>query len=112
MNDMQSGKFRAIFAVLMFAAVIFPLSAAQAYIGPGAVVVVLGALFGPVVAIVASVALVALWPARYFYKKWKRKKEGSVSEELSVEDKDKAIDKSTKANAGDSHQDSDDGYGD
>jgi hypothetical protein len=46
---------------------------AFAYIGPGAGITVLGALWGVVVAVVLAVAAVILWPLRVLFRRRRRK---------------------------------------
>ena len=52
---------------------LFVINAAQAYIGPGAAVVFLGYIFGPIIAVAVSVGLVVAWLARLVWKKNRRK---------------------------------------
>ncbi len=46
---------------------------AYAYIGPGLGVVLVWSLLGPLAAVVATIALIAYFPIRYYYKKHKNK---------------------------------------
>jgi hypothetical protein len=46
---------------------------AFAYIGPGAGITVLGALWGVVVAVVLALAAVILWPLRVLFRRRRRK---------------------------------------
>jgi len=47
---------------------------ALAYIGPGIGIALAGYTFGPIIAIVSTIAMIAYFPLRYLYKKHKRKK--------------------------------------
>lgn len=46
---------------------------AHAYVGPGVAVAFVGYIFGPLIAIAVAVGLVLIWPARWLYKKFKKK---------------------------------------
>ncbi|MCB1783126.1 MAG: hypothetical protein KDI13_03955 [Alphaproteobacteria bacterium] len=56
---------------------------AQAYVGPGAAVVLIGYIFGPIVAVITAVGLVFLWPLYYLWKKIKSKKKKSADKDTS-----------------------------
>ncbi len=47
---------------------------ALAYIGPGIGIALAGYTFGPIIAVVSTIAMIAYFPLRYLYKKHKRKK--------------------------------------
>ncbi len=58
---------------------------AMAYIGPGIAVVGVWSLFGPIAALAMLFLMVGYYPARYFYKKHKKAKEGNTdTDENSV----------------------------
>jgi len=57
---------RIVFALTLVTTFIIS-KTAQAYIGPGLGVALVGYTFGPVVAIIATVVLVAYFPLRYLY---------------------------------------------
>ena len=54
--------------------VLFVPISANAYIGPGLAVTFVWTLIGPIAALITAIALIAYFPIRYFYKKWKSKK--------------------------------------
>jgi hypothetical protein len=56
---------------------------AMAYIGPGAGVTVLGALWGVIVAIVLTIGAVVLWPFRILLRKRRKGAAKSVGETAS-----------------------------
>lgn len=65
---------------------------AHAYVGPGIAVAFVGYLFGPVIAIIVAIGLVLIWPARWLWKKLKKKNaaaegisEATVEEETKPE---------------------------
>ena len=62
------------FLLLVFCLVTFFPMAAQAYIGPGLGIAVVWGLLGPIAALVMTVALIAYFPIRYYYKKHKAQK--------------------------------------
>lgn len=68
------------YIALFFLIALTPMSA-QAYIGPGLGVTLLGYVFGPIAAVLGAIALVAYFPARYLYKKYKRKKAEAAKED-------------------------------
>ncbi len=55
---------------------LLPLTA-HAYIGPGLGVALAWTLLGPIAAFITAIALIAYFPMRYYYKKWKAKKNKS-----------------------------------
>jgi hypothetical protein len=57
---------------------------AFAYIGPGAGITVLGALWGVMVAIVLAVAAVVLWPLRVLFRRRRRKPARTADVEAAV----------------------------
>jgi hypothetical protein len=59
---------------------------ALAYIGPGAGITVLGALWGVVLAVVFALAAVLLWPLRMLFRR-RRKGTGPADTPASVESK-------------------------
>jgi hypothetical protein len=63
------------------------INTAQAYIGPGAAVVFLGYIFGPVIAVVISVGLVIAWLGRLIWKKKNRKKHDKNLQKVDNESK-------------------------
>jgi hypothetical protein len=69
-------------------AVTFVVSPAFAYVGPGAGLTLLGALWGLILAIVMSVGFIILWPFRRLMRRRKRACSppdgGESAEELSV----------------------------
>ncbi len=67
---MTSRKCERLF--LWIGAILLPAVAATpaaAYVGPGAGLSLLGALWGVVIAIGAAIGFVVLWPARRFFRK-------------------------------------------
>jgi membrane protein implicated in regulation of membrane protease activity len=70
--------------------VTFAVSPAFAYVGPGAGLTLLGALWGLVLAVVMSVGFVILWPFRRLMRRRKRvcspPDGGQSADELSVSD--------------------------
>lgn len=56
--------------ILVIGSISFP---AQAYIGPG--IVLISYLFGPVIAVVSVVAMILFYPALLLYRKIKGKKD-------------------------------------
>ena len=63
-------------------------TSAIAYIGPGLGVALVGYAFGPIIAIVATVILIAYFPLRYYYKKHKRLKREKAEFQQKPQDKD------------------------
>ncbi len=61
-------KYFLAFALMLIA------SPAYAYIGPGLGIAAIWMLPGPIAAIIATVALIGYFPARWLYKKHKAKK--------------------------------------
>ncbi len=70
---------------------IAPLTAAQAYVGPGAGLSLLGALRGLVAALGAAVLFVVLWPIRRARRQRKLAAEANQADTLEVMD-DPAVD--------------------
>ncbi|MBL4589902.1 MAG: hypothetical protein JKY11_07495 [Alphaproteobacteria bacterium] len=62
-----------LFISITLLTILVPLSA-HAYIGPGLAVTFVWTLIGPIAALVTAIALIAYFPIRYFYKKWKSRK--------------------------------------
>ena len=72
-------------AVIAIAGGSFP---AAAYVGPGAGLTVLGALWGLILAIVMSIGFVILWPIRRFMRGRKRdhvRRDGETVDHLKAE---------------------------
>lgn len=65
---------------------------AFAYIGPGAGITVLGALWGVVVAVVLAVAAVILWPLRALFRRRRRKPALATDLEATVSASDSQSD--------------------
>lgn len=65
-----------VFAVMLLSA------PAYAYVGPGVAVAFVGYIFGPIIAIAIAVGLILIWPARWLYKKYK-KKNSNIEDESS-----------------------------
>lgn len=63
---------------LAFALMLAPFAAAQAYVGPGAGLSLLGALWGVVAAIGAALLFIVMWPIRRMMRR--RKAAASASE--------------------------------
>jgi hypothetical protein len=57
------------------ASIAFP-AAAYAYVGPGAGISVLGALWGLVVGVLTAIGIILFWPIRMMIRKSKAKKAG------------------------------------
>lgn len=51
---------------------------ASAYVGPGAGLSLLGALWGLILAVVAALAFVALWPLRHYRRKARQRRSQAV----------------------------------
>lgn len=47
---------------------------AYAYVGPGLGVALIWTLLGPVAGVISAIAMVAYFPIRYYYKKYKKSK--------------------------------------
>lgn len=77
--------FRIILFFVLMLVVIWPM-AAYAYIGPGLGVALAWTLLGPVAAVVTAVLMVAYFPARYYYKKYKAKRTHDTIQESLSED--------------------------
>jgi hypothetical protein len=56
----------------LFALVVATAAPAQAYIGPGAGITMLGALWGVVVAVALAVGAVLFWPIRLLIRKFRK----------------------------------------
>lgn len=68
---------------LMLVLSVFISCSAQAYIGPGAGVALIGTFFGFAAAVGASIVMIVAWPAWILWKRYKKKKEvASQSEDL------------------------------
>jgi hypothetical protein len=67
MKNAGTGMVAVAFALSLFAPPAF------AYIGPGAGITVLGALWGVVVAIVLAVVAVILWPLRVVFRRRRKR---------------------------------------
>lgn len=65
---------------------------AFAYIGPGAGITVLGALWGVVVAVVLAVVAVLLWPLRVLFRRRRRKPAHTTDLEAAVSASDSPSD--------------------
>lgn len=76
--------------LLFLAAVIFP-SSANAYIGPGAAIGLLGSVLGFSSLVVVGIIFTFAWPAWLIYKYYKKKKTDTGKNQVSKnnEDKDK-----------------------
>ena len=59
-------------------------AAATAYIGPGAGITVLGALWGVIVAIVLTIGAVVLWPFRVLLRR-RRKRSANSADAMTAE---------------------------
>ena len=71
---MMRSLLSASFFLTFFLTLLVGTGAAKAYIGPGLGVVAAWSLLGPVAAIIAAVLILAYFPLRYYYKKYKHKK--------------------------------------
>ncbi|MCB1783875.1 MAG: hypothetical protein KDI13_07750 [Alphaproteobacteria bacterium] len=81
-------NFRPVVLFLLAGVFVFMAAPAQAYIGPGLGVALIWTLLGPVAGVISLVLLVAYFPARYYYKKWKKKRQGdqgSTADDASSE---------------------------
>jgi uncharacterized membrane protein len=76
-------KLIAMIILVCFCAI----NTAQAYIGPGAAVVFLGYIFGPIIAVVVSVGLIFAWIGRLVWKKKSRKKHDKDIQKVDNESK-------------------------
>lgn len=68
--------------IFMFKAMLVFPAIAQAYVGPGLGVVMVWSLLGPIAGLISAVLIVAYFPARYYYKKYKKaraEREGTVA---------------------------------
>ena len=65
---------------------------AFAYIGPGAGITVLGALWGVIVAIVLAVAAVVLWPLRVLFRRRRHKPAHTADVEAAIATSDSPSD--------------------
>ena len=74
----MKNKFTAtlIIMILSFAVV----DTAAAYVGPGAGLSLLGALWGLLLAVVAAIGFVILWPLRRLRKRAQEKREAAANE--------------------------------
>lgn len=68
-------------AAFAFAALLLASTPAQAYIGPA--IAVVGYIAGPVVAVIAAVALILSYPAMALWRKYKKKKAGNEKDAKS-----------------------------
>lgn len=84
----MTSKFRRWMLLAMAATTVtFAVSPAYAYVGPGAGLTLLGALWGLILAIVMSVGFIILWPFRRLMRRRKRvcsPPDGESAEGLSV----------------------------
>jgi uncharacterized membrane protein len=60
-------------------------AAAFAYVGPGAGISLLGALWGLIVAVVMAISVILFWPVRIMLRKRKAKREAAASEAQKTE---------------------------
>ena len=82
-----------------FVFLLFCAAPAYAYVGPGLGVALAWTLLGPLAALLMLIAMIAYFPARYYYKKHKSKKEkaegsGEDKEDEPSQDRDAGHDKS------------------
>ena len=87
---MKSQSRRLVLLAMATIAVTFAVSPAFAYVGPGAGLTLLGALWGLILAVVMSVGFVILWPFRRLMRRRKRvcsrQSGGQSTEELGLGD--------------------------
>lgn len=82
---------------LAIALILAPFAAAQAYVGPGAGLSLLGALWGVIAAIGAALLFVILWPIRRMMRRRKSEaaaRDNAASTQTTAEDADKSGDRS------------------
>jgi hypothetical protein len=83
----MTSKFRHWMLLAMAAlAATFTVSPAFAYVGPGAGLTLLGALWGLVLAIVMSIGFIILWPFRRLMRRRKPTNGGQSTEDLTISD--------------------------
>ncbi len=70
--------YRSIALLSAAAATLFCALPAQAYVGPGAGLTMIGAIVGILVAILASIGVLLAWPIRALLRKRKQAKSGEV----------------------------------
>ena len=81
-------KYKALAACAIITSLATP---ALAYVGPGAGITMLGALWAVIVAVVLAFGAVLFWPFRMLLRKWRKKPAGAAAEpELSPADSGKA----------------------
>ena len=80
--------FKLFTRVLLIAAGAFAATTASAYVGPGAGVSVLGALWGLIVGVVMALGVILFWPIRMMMRKRKAAREAAAagSADESVQD--------------------------
>ncbi|MFP4313278.1 MAG: hypothetical protein ACLFR0_03020 [Alphaproteobacteria bacterium] len=76
-------NFSLVFCAFIFLFNAFP---AYAYIGPGLGVVAIWGVLGPLAGVLALLLMLAYFPARYYYKKWKYGKKASEDETAPSEE--------------------------
>jgi len=81
---MTSRRFVVAALALILAMAVAP--AAEAYIGPGAGITMLGALWGVIVAVVLAVAAIAFWPIRAIIRARKARSDKSTGTVASSTD--------------------------
>ena len=60
-------------------------AAAFAYVGPGAGISLLGALWGLIVGVVMAISVILFWPVRIMLRKRKARREAAASEAQETE---------------------------
>jgi uncharacterized membrane protein len=60
-------------------------AAAFAYVGPGAGISLLGALWGLIVGVVMAISVILFWPVRIMLRKRKARREAAASEAQKTE---------------------------
>ncbi|MGP1397734.1 MAG: hypothetical protein ACTS3R_19695 [Inquilinaceae bacterium] len=73
MKRQTNGRMLATIVALAGAMTIFWFGEAQAYIGPGAGLTLIGAVWGLVLAVVAALSFVVLWPLRRVWRRARTK---------------------------------------
>ena len=77
---MKSNKRQAALLAISAGAALLAASPAFAYVGPGAGLTLLGALWGLILAVVVSVGFILLWPIRRMMRRNKRRRRRSAGD--------------------------------
>lgn len=89
---MENNKVRTKVNILLTVALSLWAGTAAAYVGPGAGITVLGALWGLIIGVVMAVGVILFWPIRMMLRKKKAQKEalaeGPSSDETAATETD------------------------